>query len=154
MSKDTLQEFFRAKKQKSQKAAEGIDWAKKKKAWLRAVDQLYRLITKEYLGKVISDRSITIGYSPETIIEDYIGEYEVYDLVLQVGDEKVVFSPKGTNIVGASGRVDMRGEMGEVTMVLQPGARWSVVISRSPTLKVVPLDKRSLLDALKTVMRP
>jgi len=154
MAKDTLQEFFRAKKKRSQKAAEGTNWAKKKRDWLRALTELYQAITQKYLSKAIAGNTVSIEYPSKIITEDCIGEYEVKDLVLQVGDEKVVFSPKGTNVVGASGRVDIRGEMGEVTMVLQPGGRWGVVVSRSPTLRIVPLDKPSLLNALKLVMRP
>lgn len=154
MAKDTLQEFFRAKKKRSQKEAEGTDWAKKKRAWLRALEELYGSITKEYLSKAIADRSVSVEYCSRTITEEFIGEYGVKDLVLRVGDEKVLFSPKGTNVVGASGRLDIVGEMGEVTMVLQRGGRWGVVISRSPTLKVVPLNKPSVLNALRIVMRP
>ena len=154
MAKDTLQEFFRAKKEKSQKEAERTDWAEKKRTWLRALDGLYKRITQDYLAKAIKEGSVIPKCTSTTIAEDFIGEYEVKDLVLQVEDERVIFTPKGTNVVGASGRVDIRGEMGEVTMVLQPGERWGVVVSRSPTLKVVPLDKPSLLNALKSVMRP
>ena len=47
----------------------------------------------------------------------------------------------------------MIGEMGERTLVLQPRDRWGIVVARTPTLKVVPLNESSLLDALKEVMR-
>jgi hypothetical protein len=154
MAKDTLQEFFRAKKKKSQEEAKGTDWRRKKREWLRALDALYQHITHDYLAKAIADASVVPEYAPRTITEDFIGEYEVKDLILQVVDEKVTLSPKGTNVVGATGRVDLVGEMGTITLVLQSKGRWGVVVSRSPTLRIVPLDKPSLLDALKTVMRP
>src|ERR1039458_2111707 len=64
------------------------------------------------------------------------------DLVLSVGDEKVTFSPKGRNVVGSQGRIDVFGESGQAMLVVQPGPRWSVVTSRSPRLKIEPLDEQ------------
>ena len=40
--------------------------------------------------------------------EFFIGVYKIQELVLRVSDEEVVFSPKGTNIVGAQGRIERR----------------------------------------------
>ena len=151
MAAKELREFFRTKKAKA--APGNIDWAGRKKAWVDAIERLYRRITQDYLSGLQKDGLVRISYTPKTIHEDYIGEYEVRELVLHVGGEKVVFSPKGTNIVGASGRIDLRGDMGEVTIVLQPRVRWCVVLTRTPTLKTVPLDEESLLMALKSVMQ-
>jgi len=97
---------------------------------------------------------LTVSRSSKTVVEEYIGQYEVDELILQVGNERAVFSPKGVNIVGASGRVDLIGERGERTLVVQPGNRWGIVVSRSPTVKVIPFDESSLLESLKDVMRP
>jgi len=101
----------------------------------------------------VAEELVRVGRRQKTLVEEYIGPYQVDELVLQVGDEQVVFSPKGRNIVGGSGRIDLIGEMGEKTIVLQPEEGWGIVEARTPTLKIVPLDEDSLLTALKEVMR-
>ena len=151
MADQNLKEFFREKVSKV--GPSDIDWQRKKDRWIAAIDRLYEQITKDYLAELVKDKIVAVSYPEKSITEDYIGQYTVRDLVLQVGDEKVVFSPKGTNIVGATGRIDLCGDFGEVTLVQQPGERWGVVATRTPTLKVLPLDEESLLIALKSVMR-
>ena len=121
--------------------------------WIAATDQLYDEIRK-LLDAPISNGSVVVDFRPKTITEDFMGTYTVRELVLRVGEEIAVFSPKGRNIVGASGRVDLTGEMGEATLVLQPGPRWAVVAQRVPVLRLVPLEQESLLAALRSVMRP
>ena len=150
MTKNKLDDFFKEKKIKT---GGDIDWIKKRDEWINDVEILYGKIEK-YLKNLRKDETVTLSRSFKTIFEEYIGEYEIAELALQVGDEKVVFSPKGRNIVGASGRVDLIGEMGQKTLVVQPKNRWGIVATRTPTLKVIPLDENSLLDALKEIMRP
>ena len=151
MAENRMMEFFKEKKQKAKSA--DIDWEGRKKAWMKAIEDLYKLIVEKLLAKEQSKGLVKFGYATKTLSEDFIGTYEVRELLLLVGDEKVAFTPKGLLIVGASGRVDMIGEMGTMTLVFQSGNRWGIVASRTPTLKVVPLDEDSLLDALKDVMR-
>jgi hypothetical protein len=151
MTQGQLRQFFR---QKTKAASDGVDWEGKRAVYVRAVDNLYKTITEKYLaGAIQRDKTVTVSYVDRVITEDFIGEYAVRDLVLQVGDERVILSPKGANIVGAVGRIDLRGERGDKTIILQPRERWSVVASREPVLKVVPLSEKSLLAALKDVMR-
>ena len=150
MAHDTLTEFFREKKSKS---GADIDWQSRKQAWIQAINDLYGKIAGEYLAGPVGEQLVRVSRRAKALVEEYIGAYQVDELVVQVGDEQVVFSPKGRNIVGASGRIDLIGDMGEKTIVLQPEGRWGIVATRSPTLKVVPLDERSLLAALEEVMR-
>ena len=150
MAKNKLDDFFKEKKIKT---GGDIDWIKKRDEWINDVEILYGKIEK-YLKNLRKDETVTLSRSFKTIFEEYIGEYEIAELALQVGDEKVAFIPKGRNIVGASGRVDLIGEMGQITLVVQPKNRWGIVATRTPTLKVIPLDENSLLDALKEIMRP
>jgi hypothetical protein len=65
-----------------------------------------------------------------------------------------LFSPKGVNVVGASGRIDVQGDRGDATIVWQGEDRWNIVISRTPMLRVVPLAADSLTEMLRGVMRP
>jgi hypothetical protein len=151
MSENELITFFHSKRAK--KASRGIDWKKKQKEWTKSIDELYTAI-RGYLSKVIADGTVTVEYRPKTITEEPVGTYEVKELVLRVGEEIAVLSPKGMYIVGASGRVDLRGDMGVVTLVLQPGRRWAIVEKRVPILKTIPFEPGSFFSALKDVMRP
>jgi len=151
MENHDIQELFRAKSARAD--SENIDWEAKKKRWLDALEHLYETITEKYLKGALAEKLVSVSRDKKTITEQFIGRYEAPELVLQVGDERVLFSPKGTNIVGATGRVDLIGEMGEKTLVLQPEERWGIVATRTPTLKVVPFDEKSLLAALEEIMR-
>src|SRR5665213_1709998 len=145
MTTTNLSDFFRQKR--AHAGAVDIDWDRRKADWIAAVQQLYEEIQLLLQGP-ISEGAVTVDRRPKSITEDFLGTYTVDELVLRVGDEFAVFSPKGRNIVGASGRVDFIGEMGEATLVLQPGPRWSVVSQRVPVLKLVPLEQESLLATL------
>ena len=76
---------------------------------------MYRTIEEDYLKAAKADVEIT--RLDKVVTENYIGEYHIPELVVFVGDEQVVFSPKGVNIVGARGRIDAEGERGEATIV-------------------------------------
>jgi hypothetical protein len=150
MSTQTLSEFFREKR--AHAGSPDINWEARKSAWIASVDRLYETIVDMLKGPIEAG-SVAVDYRSKTITEEFMGSYWINELALVVGDETVVFSPKARNVVGGSGRVDLRGDMGEVTLVAQPD-HWAVVVQRTPTLKVVRLDQASLLDALRTVMRP
>jgi len=147
-----LTEFFREKKQRSDAENAGIDWSKRKSEWLHAVDSLYALI-ELILKEPLSQGNAKSCRRKKEITEEHLGRYEADELVLTVGDENVLFSPKGRNVIGAIGRVDVQGEAGEATLVLQSGPRWSLVQSKYPQLKLVELNEVSLGETLRGVMR-
>lgn len=151
MTAHNLDEFFSAKR--SHASPSEPDWEKKREEWIGAIEELYRLVAG-FLEGPREKGAVTIGFQTKSITEELLGTYPVREMVLRVGEEAVVFSPKGRNIVGASGRVDLRGEMGEATLILQPGPRWALLAQRVPSVKLVPLDENSLLRALTDVMRP
>jgi hypothetical protein len=144
-----LQEFFRARTQRA--ARTKINGETQKQEWLAAIDQLYAQI-RDMLADTISDGTVRMHTRPKTIVELNLGEYSADELILQAGDEEVTFSPKGRNVVGAMGRVDVRGEVGEETLVLKPD-RWAFVKSKYPQLRVVPFDAEALERVLRNVMR-
>jgi hypothetical protein len=65
-------------------------------------------------------------------------------------NQRIEFYPKGTLIVGAEGRVDVRGPKAMRTLVLTDGG-WSVV-ERSPRLRMLPFNEDSFQDMLQEVM--
>src|SRR5437868_940194 len=99
MSQDQLQELFHEKKRKAMPA--NGDWSARRDAWITAVGSLYRTIVDDYLKAAKDD--VEIAQTDKVCSENHIGEYHIQELVLRVGDEQVVFSPKGANVVGAQG---------------------------------------------------
>lgn len=147
-----LADLFQKKKQQAGGGA-GINWDARRDKYLNAVDQLYHQI-ETILAEPLAQNTVTLQRRPKELSENYIGTYKIDDLILLIGDEQVRFSPRGRNIAGSSGRVDVLGERGEPeVLVVQPDGRWSFVQTRQPTLKVVPFDESSLAEILKRVMR-
>ena len=105
MGKNVLQEFFQEKKQKAKPA--DADWAAKRDAWVGAVKALYRTIIDDYLKAAKED--VGISQSDKVVTESFIGEYHVPDLILRVGEEQVIFSPKGAMVVGAQAESTFKG---------------------------------------------
>ncbi len=150
MSRDQLQEFLHQKKASHQPPE--TDWAARRDQWVAALAGLFNRIEKDFLGE--SGGDVEIVRDRVSITESFIGTYEVPSLSLRVGDESVTFAPKGVNIVGAQGRVDVRGERGDRTLIWRGGNRWEFVLSRSPQLRCEELSTASLTEVLRAIMRP
>jgi hypothetical protein len=147
---DELQAFLLSRQQHA--AANEIDWGERRREWIDAVEQLYRNITGELLAEDIEKGLVTVSRGAKEIKEEYLGRYRVPELILDISGQTVRFSPKGRNIIGAKGRVDLVGELDAMTLILEPAGHWSVVVSRVPR-HVVSLDRRALAEALPRVMR-
>lgn len=150
MGANQLQEFFREKKARATPA--DVDWAAKRDAWINAVGNLYDVIEKSYLAGTLDSVTIDRGRM-KGVTEPFIGDYSIPEMALTVGNEMVLFSPKAAQVVGAAGRMDVRGDRGEATIVCQPGDRWALIISRTPKLQLVELNEETFLDMLRSVMR-
>ena len=154
MSSSKLDEFLRTKS--NQQAPEPIDWNAKKMSWEFALNELYTHL-ESFLGNLISEGVLKLSRRPVTVQEDYIGSYQVEQLVLSVGQEQVVFAPKGVTVIGAKGRVDVLGQASTRTLLWVKGngsspSDWSFIVTRSPKLKLADFSQESLLDVLKDTM--
>ncbi len=149
LARDQLRELFREKKKRARPA--NIDWAGKRDAWIAAVRALYGTIVEDYLKAARDD--VEIAQTDKVVAESNLGEYHIPELVLRVGEEEVVFSPKGANVAGAQGRIDIRGERGDAAIVWQGDERWSIVAARVPALRLLPLTADSLAEVLREIMR-
>ncbi len=139
------------KKRRQSTAAASVDWDERRDEYLRAVSDLYTRI-EEMLAGPIGDGAVAVQRRSKNLTENYIGTYAVDDLVLSFGDERVRFSPRGRNILGAEGRIDVVGDRGEATLILR-GADWLFLQARQPELRVAPLNESVFADMLNVVMR-
>jgi hypothetical protein len=147
---DELKDFLLSRQQRE--PVNGIDWGERRRQWIDAVERLYQQVTGELLAESITQGLVTVSRDEKVIEEEYLGTYRVPELILDVSGEAVRFSPKGRNIIGAKGRVDLVGELDAMTLVLEPAGHWSIVLSRVPR-HVVALDSKTLAEALRRVMR-
>jgi hypothetical protein len=152
---DTLGEFLRRKKGES--SSQDIDWNSKKDDWKDSVEQFYRYLTTDLLKNLIDDKTIEVSEVPKQITEEYIGTYTLPELRLKIGNSQVVFSPKGVNVIGATGRIDLRGDRDTVTLIREKTStgsshQWQMVSQRVPKVITQPLNSDSLKWALEHVM--
>ena len=148
----TLTDLFRAKKAEADAHANDASQSERLGAWLTAIGHLYADI-RLWLAEPIAQNLVSVERRERNVDEPLHGHYVVADLILDVGDERVVFAPNGRAVAGARGRVDVRGESGEAMLVLFPGDRWSVVKQRVPAFRAEPLDRSSFAELVAAVMR-
>ncbi len=156
--KDDLREFLRERQAKSASGSK-IDWEAKKRDWIEAVKRLYDTVANDIFKDAQAEQLVKIWPRDVEVDERYIGRYTIPELVVQIGAEEVVFSPKAVNVIGASGRVDLVGGRDRATIIREYGPdtqqdKWSIVEMRLPSRILVPLTKDSLLAALRAVMSP
>jgi hypothetical protein len=117
--------------------------------WLERVDNLYKKI-RGWLSPLEKEGDLSIFASEITLNEPPLPAYDVEVLTIIIGDQRVSFVPKGTLIIGAEGRVDIKGHKGIRTIIFS-GEKWSLV-ERTPKLKLLTLDQKSFQDILNDVM--
>jgi hypothetical protein len=117
---DQLVEFLRSKKVHA--PLPEIDWQAKKDAWVRLVEGLYERV-QEMLRDSIASKDVIVRTLNVEVTEDFIGTYSIPALELSVGGERVKFRPKGVTVIGAAGRVDIRGERDTIALLKDLKAR-------------------------------
>src|SRR5688572_24477828 len=99
---EDLTKLVQKKQQQSHSGASQIDWDDRRRKYVSAVEDLYRQI-REALAESIAQEMVTAQTRSKQLTENYLGTYTVDDLILLIGNEQVLFSPTGRNIVGAIG---------------------------------------------------
>lgn len=128
MGKKELSAFIASKKNETSK----IDWDKRKNEWLIHLNSLYSDIVlwlEEYQG----NGDVLFNYETIELNEEHIGIYECKRMKVRITSEEILLEPVGTLLIGANGRVDMKGKNGTVKLVLVPeksaGPKIKVIIS-------------------------
>jgi len=100
------------KRQQTVKAeTASIDWNKERDEWLRNLEALYDQI-ESYLTPYRSAGQVDIGYRDIPLNEENIGSYMAREMILRIGLQEIIFTPRGTMFIGLKGRVDVRGQAG------------------------------------------
>lgn len=164
---------FLEKQELKKRDAEQTDWKKRREDWLRRIGEFYQLVQR-FLRRYLDQGKVSIDFRPLTLNEEYIGSYETTKLHLTMGSHEVVFSPKGTRMIGSKGRIDMDGRAGKVRFLLADRAMptrvyadgetpkkrnakkeeaslvWKIA-TPPPSVSLIDLNVESFLDALLEV---
>ena len=68
---------------------------------------LYDRIENDWLKEYIDRKQVIVTRKSINIIEEKLGEYTVEELHIQIANQEVILSPKGTNMIGTDARVDI-----------------------------------------------
>ena len=96
-----------------------VDWDERRQEWLRYLAEFYDTV-QGYLDKYVRGGQVRLRHDVKRLNEEYVGSYEAPTLEVEIGANTIRFDPVGTNLIGARGRVDMRGAGGVVKFVLAP----------------------------------
>lgn len=116
MGKKDFDEFIKNQRAKADEEFE-INWGKKRDEWLVYLGQLYKKILN-MLKNYTDSGDLLVEYREKTINEELIGEYKAKAMILKFKESEVTLEPIGTNLIGAKGRVDLKGSAGTVRFVL------------------------------------
>lgn len=137
---DSFEEFLRKKTE--EKETKKVDWEERKIKWLESIDVLYKDIN-EWLNPFIKEGLIKVETNKEiTISEEYIGNYVVKRMDIYIGNDLVSLTPKGTLIIGAFGRIDMRGPNGEIILIQPEWNDWKFA-KKTPKLEMWDLTEET-----------
>ena len=111
MGKNKFEEFL------NEEDVEGveIDWDEKKENFIHQIGIFYSQVN-DFLQPY--GDNISIRNESHNINEEYIGSYQVQKMILHIKNNDIIFTPIGTNLIGALGRIDMEGKNGIVKFVL------------------------------------
>ncbi len=84
-----------------------MNWETQRDDFLNALNTLFAQI-QEWLQPLANQGLVTFATSQVLLNEMHIGRYHAPLLIIQSGGQAVHFEPVWTEIIGASGRVDMK----------------------------------------------
>ena len=128
MGKKDLQAFINAKKQNAVDEVK-LDWSKKRDEWLQSLNEIYTQF-ESWLNDFEDSDVISFNYKKKEINEEHIGLYSANKMIITIASEQILLEPIGTLLIGAKGRIDMKGKNGTIKFVLVPKQ------SDGPSIKV------------------
>lgn len=163
-----LQMLVNSQQQKAEQVAtQAVDWPKRKDKWLDELDKLNVFIRASLMGAGVPKNDIS--FFDKAIQEETLGAYTAKGIEARIGDAIVRFTPVGSVLIGALGRVDVssthaRGGTvrliadaahSDLTQANTPSYQldweWSVYPNRSRSAGYS-LDEEGLAKALESVL--
>jgi len=123
---------------------------KRKEQWVSSIDRLYDKIVV-WLTPLKNDGLLEIKLTPIDITEEYLGLYSAKKMDILIGDDVISIKPRGTYILGAYGRLDMRGPKGETYIIEQEWDSWKFA-KRTPNLQTWELTDESFNTEMQNLI--
>jgi hypothetical protein len=117
MTKTDFDAFVKRQQTKEQEEGGALNPEQELNQWLGYLGALYKQ-TEQYLASYIKNGSAEIKYLDIQLNEDFIGAYSARKMLVKIGLSTVVFTPVGTMLIGAKGRVDVQGPVGATRLSL------------------------------------
>ncbi|QVL53672.1 MAG: hypothetical protein KFB97_04765 [Cyanobium sp. M30B3] len=133
-------------------------WLERRETWLRELEQLSRQV-QQWLKEAGVSAAAFQPYQ-EARNEEWIGSYLVNCWLVDIGSFRLRFDPRGTLMVGACGRVDIRSSQAGtpvVKLIAEEGDRsgdpwrWSIYCDEAG-LDDLELNPENLAQALSLLM--
>lgn len=129
-----------------------------KAEFLKWLDDLRALVeqVKSWLDDVVQERLLVTSETTDPISHNHGGrirEYSLPGLRIVAGDGSTVeMRPISPRVIGAHGRVDLVRGAKLVTLLRDAKGQWSVLHERTPDVRRTPLDERTFLGALRSLL--
>lgn len=133
-------------------------WLERRETWLRELEQLSRRV-QQWLKEAGVSAAAFQPYQ-EARNEELIGSYLVHCWLVDIGSFRLRFDPRGTLMVGACGRVDIRSSQPGapvVKLIAEEGERvvdpwrWSIYCDEAE-IEDLELTPENLAQALSLLM--
>jgi hypothetical protein len=122
----------------------------RKARWIRSLNELYQAID-EWLSEAIDNKTIDRPRRMNVAIhEDRTGTYIAPAYEISIGVATVKFSPKGTYIVGADGRIDVAASTGKRSSLFVKKDAWS--LQGPESTRSIDLTEEAFLDLLQYLL--
>lgn len=90
-------------------------------SWCHSVRSFYDRVDR-FLADYVSSGRVQLSYGIKSMHEPILGDYELEALEIKLGSQVLLLEPIGCRIVGAYGRIDLKGPYGQVRfLLLEPG---------------------------------
>ncbi|MEK4529766.1 hypothetical protein NST38_30650 [Paenibacillus sp. FSL H8-0104] len=147
---DEFEQFLKAKQMEAKLSNKvTVDMQMIVDHFIERVSTLFIFI-EDILEPFIADKTIVIERRQRHIIEEDYGEYDVQELIIDVSGDKVHLTPVGANIIGAVGRIDMRGPQKSAVMLLtrEAGPQINTYISphEAPQPEAITLERLTAME--------
>ncbi|MGE8183845.1 hypothetical protein [Pseudomonas mandelii] len=120
---DKFEDFVRQLNESAGVGDGGIDLVAEKEMWFKKADEFYSLV-RDSLDEYTSTGMASLDFVNISLSEELLGTYSMKEARISLGRQIVKLTPVGTFLVGARGRIDMKGPKGLARfVVVPPGTR-------------------------------
>lgn len=149
--KDPLQELLEQRKA-AQDAVDKIDWEKKKTDWIEDLNALYGQF-RGWIAPLVDGDLLTVEEKTVRLQEEYMGTYDAPCLILRDPQRRAIaITPKGRQVIGAIGRVDITAGPRSVMMIRAKEGHWEFASRQAGRIDRHEVTKETFSEVLRELL--